>query len=83
MAKLKQKTNIVGLKELRENMEQYIKRVTKGESFTVVRRSSPVFKISPTDPWGDEGAWETVVDFRDIGGISLDDALKTLKNIDG
>src|SRR3989304_5550455 len=47
MAKVISKGEIVGVKELRENLEKYINRVNKGESFTVVRRSKPVFKISP------------------------------------
>lgn len=54
---------IIGLKELREDTERYINAVNKGRSFTVVRRSRPVFKISPAvDEWGDEGQWETVLD---------------------
>jgi len=38
------KNNIVGLKELRENIENYIAQVKKGKSFIVVRRSKPVLK---------------------------------------
>lgn len=54
---------IIGLKELREDTERYIGAVKRGRSFTVVRRSRPVFKISPAvDEWGDEGQWETVLD---------------------
>ncbi|MEK7181016.1 MAG: type II toxin-antitoxin system prevent-host-death family antitoxin [Patescibacteria group bacterium] len=69
--------NIVGLKELRENVEDYISRVEKGQSFIVVRRSKPVFKISsPTE----EDAWETVVDFTKInkGGVSISGILSRL-----
>lgn len=47
MRKTTTKSNIVGLKELREDMDKYIALVDKGESFTVVRRSRPVFKIAP------------------------------------
>ena len=43
------KTNIVGLKELREDTEKYISQIEKGRSFTVVRRSKPIFKKSPVD----------------------------------
>ena len=32
--------------------------------FTVVRRSKPIFNITPVDEWGDEGKWETLVDFK-------------------
>ena len=53
---------IVGLKELRENTEQYIAAAQRGHSFTVVRRSHPIFKVVPVDKWGDEGQWETILD---------------------
>ncbi|TSC68400.1 MAG: hypothetical protein G01um101472_23 [Parcubacteria group bacterium Gr01-1014_72] len=56
------KTNIIGLKELRENTETYIRAVGRGKSFVVVRRSKPAFKITPVDEWGDEGTWETLLD---------------------
>ncbi len=54
--------NIVGLKELRENTEKYISEIGKGKSFTVVRRSRPIFRLLPVDEFGDEGEWETVLD---------------------
>jgi antitoxin (DNA-binding transcriptional repressor) of toxin-antitoxin stability system len=38
---------IVGLKELRENMEVYITKVQQGGSFVVVRKSKVVFRIAP------------------------------------
>lgn len=76
------KTNIVGLKELRENMDAYITQVGKGKSFTVVRRSRPVFKVVPVDEWGDEGHWETLVDFSDMkgGGMPAEELLKLLRH---
>ena len=66
-------SNIIGFKELRENSEKYIRAVSKGHSFTIVRRSKPVFKMVPVDEWGDEGVWETVVDFRDKNGKGIRD----------
>lgn len=71
------KQSTVGLKELRENVESYISKVKKGESFVVMRRSKPVFKISP--PEG-EDAWEEVIDFTKIkrGGIPLSELLSRL-----
>ena len=54
------KQSIIGLKELRENIETYISRVKKGDSFIVVRRSKPVFKISHPDKH--EEMWEAVTD---------------------
>lgn len=78
-------TNIIGLKELRENTEDYIDKVEKGRSFVVVKRSHPVFKIVPVDMWGDEGLWESVVDFREISskGVSAGDVLKSLRKLNG
>ncbi len=79
----KLKTNIVGLKELRENMETYINRVNNGESLTVFRRSTPLFRISPID--SDEIGWESVVDFTKINkdGVSAEEVLATLKQLHG
>ncbi len=69
--------NIVGLKELRENINHYISQVEKGESFVIIRKSKPVFKISsPTE----EDGWETVVDFTKIkkGGVTISEILSRL-----
>ena len=76
------KTKIIGLKDLRENMESYISEVKKGKSFTVVRRSTPIFKVSPIDEWGDDGVWETVLDLgnKKSGGIEAKELLKRLKH---
>lgn len=73
---------IIGLKDLRLNMEKYIKAVDKGESFTVVRRSKPIFAVTPLDEWGDPvGEWNDGLDFRDLpgGGMPAEDFLKLLK----
>jgi len=69
--------NIVGLKELRENINHYISQVEKGKSFVVVRKSKPVFRISQAE---EEDNWETVVDFTKIqkGGIPLKEVLSRL-----
>ena len=68
------KNAIIGLKELRENMDNYISQINKGRTFVVVRKSKPVFKLTPLDAWGDEGVWEKVVDFTKIKkrGLPLD-----------
>ena len=69
---------IVGLKELRENMENYASLIKKGKSFIVVKRSKPLFKISSVDE--DDGLWETVVDFTRLrkGGIPAEELLSRL-----
>lgn len=74
---------IIGLKELRQNTEKYINAIKRGRSFTVVRRSKPVFKIMAVDEWGDEGDWKTVIDFTKMrkGGVPADEVLRTLQKI--
>ena len=72
------KNNIVGLKELRNNLEIYISEIKKGKSFIIVRRSEPILKISSPDEEND--LWEKVVDFTKIkkDGVSLSDVLARL-----
>ncbi len=69
---------LVGLKELRQNMEKYIERVKKGESLIVVRRSTPLFRISSVEDV--EENWEEVVDFTKIkkGGVDIKDILSRI-----
>lgn len=77
------KHTIVGLKELRINMETYIKRVHRGESITVFRRSTPLFNITPIDDA--ETQWESVIDFtKEIGkGVPVLELLKAMKKNHG
>ena len=80
----KPKQRIVGLKELRENMDEYIDAVKRGEKVTVVRRSKPVFVLQHPDD--DEDQWETVVDFTEGGtksGPDMRDVLAAIKKMDG
>lgn len=72
--------NIIGLKELRENINIWIDQIRKGKSFLVVRKSKPVFKIVPPET---EEQWETVADFTAISknGISAKDILKELRKL--
>ena len=71
------KTHILGLKELRENMQKYTSLVRKGQSFIVVKKSKPVFKIVPPES---EEQWETVADFTKINknGVPAKEILKAL-----
>jgi prevent-host-death family protein len=70
--------SIVGLKELRENIDTYIDAVEKGKSFVVVRKSKPVFKIS--SPKEADELWEQIIDFTKIkrGGINISQLLARL-----
>ena len=69
---------IVGLKELGENFGNYIERIKKGDSFIVVRRSKPLFRMSSFED--DASEWETVVDFTRIKkrGVPLKEVLSRL-----
>ncbi len=69
--------NIIGLKDLRQKMAEYSEKVKKGKSFIVVKRSKPLFKISPIQ---ENEIWESVIDFTKIkkGGIDVNDLLSRL-----
>ena len=79
----KVKKTTVGLKELRENMETYITRVHNGESITVFRRSTPLFRLTPVDT--QEEGWETVIDFtKETGrGVPVEQLLASMKKMHG
>ena len=68
--------NIITLKKLRENMQNYAQKVKKGHSFIVFKKSEPLFKISSIK----ESDWEEVIDFTKIkkGGVNLKDLLNRL-----
>ncbi len=68
--------NIITLKNLRENMQEYARKVKKGQSFIVFKRSQPLFKINPIE----EDLWEEVIDFTKIkkGGVNIAEVLKRL-----
>lgn len=74
------KTHILGLKELRENMQKYASLVEKGQSFIIVRKSKPVFKIVPPES---EEEWETIADFTKINknGVDAKEILKILRKL--
>ncbi len=67
---------LIGLKQLREQTEDFVNAVKNGQSFIVMRRSKPIFKITPVE----DGSWEAVVNFTAIkkGGIDIEDILKRL-----
>jgi len=71
--------NIIGLKELRQNMPKFAQKVQKGQSFIVVKQSKPLFKITPIEQIAEE-QWEEVIDFTKIkkGGVKLDEILTRL-----
>ncbi len=72
--KIPTKNTIIALKEFRLNAQKYIDASAKGNSFIVVKRSHPVFRIEPM-----EEEWETIADFTKIGGVPIEKFLKALK----
>ncbi len=68
---------LIGLKELRQNVAEYAKKVQSGHTFVVMKHSKPLFKITPID---EEERWEEVIDFTKVkkGGIDIDDMLSRL-----
>lgn len=68
---------IIGLKELRQNVASYAKEVSRGKSFIVIKRSTPLFKITPIS---DSDGWEEAIDFTKIkkGGVKIKDLLSRL-----
>ena len=68
--------NIITLKNLRENMQEYAQKVKRGHSFIVFKKSKPLFKISSIE----ENYWEEIIDFTKIkkGGVNLKELLKRL-----
>lgn len=75
------KQTIIGLRELREKTDTFINAVGKGKSFIVVRRSKPVFGISPPDE--ESELWERVVDFTKIKktGVPLSEMFSYVTNL--
>lgn len=67
----------VSLKELREQFPKYIEAVASGRSFTVLKRSKPIFQIGPV---ADDGSWQTIVDFTAVAdrGVDADELLAAL-----
>jgi antitoxin (DNA-binding transcriptional repressor) of toxin-antitoxin stability system len=81
---MKVKKSFVAVKELRTNLDTYIKAVERGASFTVLRRLKPVFRIEPLraeNTGKSGGSWETVVDFTKLNkrGVPARDVLKALR----
>ena len=77
---------IIGLKQLRENVAEYAKKVQKGRSFIVVKQSKPLFKISPIDEVDEYEygkGYKTLIDFTKIkkGGVDAREILKAFAEL--
>ena len=72
--------NIIPLKQFRIKLTQYAKQVSEhGNSFIVLKKSKPLFKIVPID----EDSWDTVVDFTQIDpkGVPLNKVKQALEEL--
>ena len=89
MVKYIEKDSIIGLKELRDNIDTYIEAVKKGKRFTVFRHSTPVFSIVPLSETEydleelDGPGWKTLIDFTKIkkGGVPASEVAAALKRL--
>jgi len=70
---------LVKLKDLRVNLEKYLARLSKTGGFTVVRRSEPLFDVTPVEGARGE-VWEEVIDFTRLkqGGVNIKEILARL-----
>lgn len=91
MTKYIAKDSIIGLKELRDNVDTYISAVKKGKKFTVCRHSQPVFAIVPPSEVEydldeiDGKGWKTVIDFTKIrkGGVPVEEVIASIDRVYG
>ncbi len=69
--------NLIGLKDLRLNMDKYSSEVQAGKSFIVLKQNKPLFKLVPVN---EDDNWEEVINFTKIkkGGVNLDELLASL-----
>jgi hypothetical protein len=77
---------LIGLKEFRENVDAVIKKVNHGQSFIILKKSKPIFKVSKIVPAIDlssEDDWETIADFTEGGkktGVEAGKLIKLMQN---
>ena len=79
-------SQIIGLKQLRQNVAGYAKQVQKGKTFIVVKQSKPLFKLAPVDEvdeYEDARGWRNVIDFTKIkkGGVDARVVLQALAEL--
>lgn len=70
--------NIIGLKELRQNMPKFAQKVQKGQSFIVVKQSKPLFRITPLGDLDKEIERAQQSDFLQTGAVDIHQTLKPL-----
>lgn len=71
----------ISLKELRLKLPEVVEKINAGKSFTVFKRSKPIFQINPIVE--DDEGWETILDFTEIDkdGVPAEDILRALRQL--
>lgn len=73
----------ISIKNFRTNLAEIADEIEDGNTYVIIRRSKPSFKVVPITSDNDE-EWETVVDFTDGGksnGAKIEDVLAILKKL--
>ena len=67
---------MASVKEIRTDLDSFIARLGKGESFLVLKRGKPAFRMVPVE----DEQWEEAIDFTKLkkGGVSVEDLLARL-----
>jgi metal-responsive CopG/Arc/MetJ family transcriptional regulator len=79
-----QAINITIPKELLKKVDDLAKRDYTSRSDVIRQALLDKVRRNQVDEWGDEGKWESVVDFRDHGypnGIPADEAIRILEKL--
>jgi Arc/MetJ-type ribon-helix-helix transcriptional regulator len=79
-----QTVNITIPKELLKQVDALAKRDYTSRSDIIRQALLAKIRKTSVDEWGDEGHWETVVDFREINpdGVPADEVIAALKNLE-
>lgn len=67
----------VGVREVRQNLSVFLRRVREGESFTVTDHGSPVALLTPLPPAGDDPLGDVIAAGRVLPGTRRHGALPT------
>jgi len=70
-------TNIINLREFRENVQAYADKVEDGASFIVMKQSKPLFKI--ISPWESFDFTEDAQEYGGRRGIPMDKAIERME----
>ena len=83
MSNTSQTVNITIPKELLKQDDALAKRDYTSRSDVIRQALLQRIRRPEVDEWGDEGKWETLIDFRDINsaGVPAEDVLEAMKKM--